>query len=262
MVQQNSSSKASSVRVKIAGRFEVVVSPLWVPQNTNIDNGRIVGSGLREINPDGWKDMPHVALANILTDDEQGISTTKPGPGLQINPTSVEQFVRTYGGFREAYGEIMEDEYGEIFDQDIAEVAKYQESLRRAWSFQVQGDEYEDLFHVQNELRWNFWNENYFNIDVFPGYRYDQIDLTTDDLWKFIRFLFLRDFIAGKIGFCGNPDCPAPYYMKSRSHQQFCLARKGACRAYAQRQYALKWWRDNKKGRPAKKHGKSPRRES
>ena len=143
----------------------------------------------------------------------------------------------------------MEDGYddGGIFDQDIAEVAQRQESLRRAWSFQTgipktlpsyvpealkdalfdhfgaeamdpttgamtpQAIESYDLSKVEDEIGWNTsgLEENHFSVKLFPGRRYD-IGLITNDLWKFISYLFLRDFVAGKIGVCGNPDCPCP----------------------------------------------------
>lgn len=68
----------------------------------------------------------------------------------------------------------------------------------------------------------------------------EHVWLGTKDLWTMICFLFLRDLTAGKLGICENPDCPAPYYKKKRSTQKFCEA--GPCVAFAQRQYALRWW--------------------
>jgi hypothetical protein len=155
----------------------------------------------------------------------------------------------------------LEDAYdGGIFEQEIAEVAQRQESLRRAWSFQTGVPS--DLARVEDEIGWNTFDleESHFKVGLFPGQRYDEIDLTTDDLWKFISYLFLRDFLAGKIGICGNPDCLTRYYLKSRSDQKFCQSGKGECTAYAQRQYALKWWHEKKQGKKAKKGTKSPRR--
>ena len=58
-----------------------------------------------------------------------------------------------------------------------------------------------------------------------------------------IRMLFLRDHALGKTAVCANPECPAPYFIKSRRTQKICEA--GGCVAWAQRNYALKWWRDN-----------------
>lgn len=39
---------------------------------------------------------------------------------------------------------------------------------------------------------------------------------------------------------CHNPDCLAPYFLAKRRSQKYC--ERGDCTAYAQRQYALKWW--------------------
>ena len=45
-------------------------------------------------------------------------------------------------------------------------------------------------------------------------------------------------------GVCGNPGCPAPYFLKKRKDNRHC--EQGPCTAYAQQQHALKWW--NKEG--------------
>jgi hypothetical protein len=44
-----------------------------------------------------------------------------------------------------------------------------------------------------------------------------------------------------KMAFCGNPECPAPHFLKGRKTQRFC--ERGSCAAYGQRQHALNWWR-------------------
>lgn len=41
---------------------------------------------------------------------------------------------------------------------------------------------------------------------------------------------------------CHNPDCLAPYFLAKRKGQKYC--ERGDCTAYAQRQYALKWWNE------------------
>ena len=43
---------------------------------------------------------------------------------------------------------------------------------------------------------------------------------------------------------CGNPDCPAPYFLAKRSTQRYC--ERGDCTQYAVRQKALKWWTENR----------------
>jgi len=280
----------------LTGRFRVEVYQLFAPLITRVDNGHIVGNYGDEIHPNDWEVAPHVRLANLPTYDEQKKLTMKPDPGLRIDldPKSVEQFVRIYGGFKDAYGHEEEDEEAgddeegiacptstcgcvqlsdcralradippsdcklarlPKFDQDIAEVAEHQENLRRAWRYQRTGDQGKDLNHVQMAIGWNFWDERTFIVNVWPDQRYDEIDLTTNDLWSFIGYLFLRHFVAGKIGVCGNPDCLVPYYLKSRSSQKYCES--GPCTEYAHRQYALNWWHETGEKRRTKKRRKS-----
>jgi hypothetical protein len=77
-----------------------------------------------------------------------------------------------------------------------------------------------------------------------------QVDITAGTVvikvanaWTMICMLVLRDHAAGKTAVCANPECPAPYFLKSRKTQRICEA--GECVAWAQRNYALKWWREN-----------------
>ncbi|HTR23548.1 MAG TPA: hypothetical protein VMI10_06155 [Terriglobales bacterium] len=44
--------------------------------------------------------------------------------------------------------------------------------------------------------------------------------------------------------YCASPSCAAPYFIAKRKDQTVCNAE--ACKAEKQRQYALKWWRDNR----------------
>jgi hypothetical protein len=50
--------------------------------------------------------------------------------------------------------------------------------------------------------------------------------------------------LAPRMAICKNPDCPSPYFLKSRKTQQFCD--RTACLAYGQRAQKLEWW--NKHG--------------
>jgi hypothetical protein len=59
---------------------------------------------------------------------------------------------------------------------------------------------------------------------------------------------------------CQNPDCPAPYFLANRRSQKYC--ERGDCTAYAQRKYALKWWKDEGQKRRRTKRRKSKGRES
>jgi hypothetical protein len=49
---------------------------------------------------------------------------------------------------------------------------------------------------------------------------------------------------------CSNPDCAAPYFVAKRRDQVLCDA--GPCKAYRQRQHALKWWNQNRAKKASK----------
>lgn len=251
MVKQDTPSETSSIHFEITGR--VALQGLHRPQTTNVENGHIIGTySLREIFESDWKEMPHVALANLPTYNDHGEPSTRPDLGLRIDAKSVERFVRTYGGFPEAYyDKDIEGRPSLYFDQDIAEVARLQNTLRRAWLFPPELGTGEPMMGVQEEIGWDLVDEHSFALSIFPGYRYDTVLLSTDDLWKYISYSFLRHFSAGKIGVCENPGCPAPYFLKGRRDQKYCEL--GPCTEYAHRQYALKWWREKGQRRRAKK---------
>jgi hypothetical protein len=50
---------------------------------------------------------------------------------------------------------------------------------------------------------------------------------------------------------CANPECVAPFFLAKRRTQKFC--ERGECTRYAQNQYALRWWKENKGKRKRKK---------
>jgi|SRR5712692_5819888 len=57
---------------------------------------------------------------------------------------------------------------------------------------------------------------------------------------------------------CGNPHCPAPYFLAKRRTQKYC--ERGACTAYAQRQYVKAWWdKEGRKRRARGQKGHMPR---
>jgi hypothetical protein len=61
-----------------------------------------------------------------------------------------------------------------------------------------------------------------------------------------------------RMGVCGNPDCPDPYFLKGRKGQRFCDRK--ACASYGQREHKRKWWNEHRarwkagrlRGEPAK----------
>lgn len=48
---------------------------------------------------------------------------------------------------------------------------------------------------------------------------------------------------ADRMRICGNPQCPAPYFIASRRSQKFCC---DACALPAQREYKRKWWNEHR----------------
>jgi hypothetical protein len=88
--------------------------------------------------------------------------------------------------------------------------------------------------------------EELTGFDIRPLETGKGVALETKSLWRFICLLFLDS----NPGFCANPDCPAPYFLKHRKTQKFCDL--GPCTEYAQRRYALKWWHENRAQRRRK----------
>jgi hypothetical protein len=79
------------------------------------------------------------------------------------------------------------------------------------------------------------------DIVVSTAIKADTVEVVPRDLWALICLLSVRDYKAGKLGVCGNPDCPARYLIKKRNTQRYC-EKWSSCTKYAQRQYSLKWW--------------------
>ena len=135
------------------------------------------------------------------------------------------------------------------FKIDSALLEQLQEELRGAWDNDWEWHKaYVRLLQEQIEFG--------TAVTVRPG---GSVLLTTADPWTFICFLFVQDFLADRLGFCGNPDCPARYFRKKRKTQKYC--EQGPCVQYAQRQYSLDWW--NRKGKKIReKKTKSARKET
>jgi hypothetical protein len=58
---------------------------------------------------------------------------------------------------------------------------------------------------------------------------------------------------------CGNPDCPAPYFVAGRAIQRYCSP---DCLKPFQKQWKRTWWEREGKNRRASMKGKKPRRRS
>src|SRR4029077_7475378 len=53
--------------------------------------------------------------------------------------------------------------------------------------------------------------------------------------------------LGNRLGLCGNPDCPAPFFLLARRDQRYCT---DECAKPSKRAAKLKWWREHR-GRQA-----------
>ena len=56
-------------------------------------------------------------------------------------------------------------------------------------------------------------------IDVSPT---AGVEIAVLELWNLVRFLFLRDYAAGKTRVCANKDCSSPHFLERREGQKYC----------------------------------------
>jgi hypothetical protein len=123
------------------------------------------------------------------------------------------------------------------------------EQLRHVWEDRLSGGSGELSYILDHWV-------NYQDADLEGiGYKSWRVSLTppsilpTDkNLRGSLAFAVLAHFSL--LAVCGNPDCPARYFIGRRSDQKYC---GGDCTEYAQRQYALKYWNEEGKHRRAEK---------
>jgi hypothetical protein len=183
-----------------------------------------------------WRQPPHLVFANLrrfdlVASEAQALLQNSYRPALRrdaagklhpelIDLKASEEFVRKYGVL---FGPM---DTGR-FDEDVARLTNAQDKLRRAWA----GDSNE-VGLIELDMRYAL--EAQFSVNA------KSLELMTDGLWSLICVLFLIDHATGKTGVCGNPQCPAAYFLRKRKDQKYC--ERGPCSAYAQRKYALGWW--------------------
>jgi hypothetical protein len=267
MVKHEEPSKTSSSKRASRGNQYVISARVEcvprIPRATQLGGEYVLAKfGIKEnFEPVEWKVAPHLWLANLPTYsqdgnmnlspqlptayDEDGIPTFGPETDLRADGKAVELFVRRYGlltGERKVHSSgvefvaapYVEEPPGQpvaaVYRQGIAVLSAALADLRRAWT----GEPF-SLELISSDAAKTFS----LNLDDPKG-----VGIITTHLWNFICFLFMYDYRAGKIAKCANPDCPAPYFLKRRQTQKICES--GECVALAQRQYALRWWRENR----------------
>jgi hypothetical protein len=290
MVEQNKARKTSSSRQGKGSAYSLRVpiefeGRLVASVEQRLDGGVLSGVLSEErATPTAWKTPPHVWLANLPAYDFNGEPTTQPTEAM-ADARAIEGFIRRFGvlrgvavadpirekleqGITEAEQTIHElrskglektsqvglfaanpsvfppDPNGLYFYENASEFTRTQALLRKAWT----GDE-AAIRSIEGETAGG--------LEVCSSVKYG-ISLTAKTLWSLICVLFLRDHAAGRTSVCRNPECPAPYFLKRRSTQKFCDSQ--TCTAYAQRQYALRWWREEGSARRSKERNKSRNR--
>jgi hypothetical protein len=252
MVKQREQAKNSSTRPRheVSGtrglpeyRFPCYIEPVSLaPETTElkvVDNlgpayaegvpGYFISGSLQNAVENWWPELPHIAFANLLAE----------------NPKAAEAFTRRYGALSRQYIN-RDDPDGKNFTIDSATFMAQQDRLRQAWPVK-------DSSHISAFVDMEGEVEESFDTDVVVSGGF--VHLRPKDLWASICFLYLWDVHAKRLGFCGNPDCPAPYFRKKRRTQKYC--EQGPCVQYAQRQYSLDWWnREGKKRREKKSKGR------
>lgn len=194
--------------------------------------GYFISGSLQDTAESWWPEPPHIAFANLLAED----------------PKAAEAFIKRYGVLHRVCMD-KDDADGRRFTIDSAYLLHLQDRLRRAWPTQ-------NSAHISAFVDLEGEVEESFDTDVVVSGGF--VHLRPKDLWASICFLYLWDVHAKRLGFCGNPDCPAPYFRKKRRTQKFCEA--GPCADYARKKYALRYW-DTKGKKKRDKRMKSTKRQ-
>jgi hypothetical protein len=186
--------------------------------------GYVISGALKYSRESYWPEPPHVAFANLLAD----------------KPEAVEAFTKRYGVLSRDYID-RNDPDGQNFAIDSITFLFKWDTFRNAWMAECATNEEEypkNGLGVISIVEIESYVEQSFETDVRVSE--GLVHLWPRDTWSSICFLFLWDARAGKLGFCGNPGCPAPYFRKKRKTQKYC--EQGPCVQHAQRQYSLDWW--------------------
>jgi hypothetical protein len=188
-----------------------------------------------------WRTPPHRVFVNlpVSATPELGMEIVEPNAllgfskryGFLYNRTVKNRWVleiessASLGDTSKGSGRYGQEEFRELIGMKSQAVLKY------AWK---SGDKLA-IEEIANDTAKNLPSE----VDVSTG----AVVINVANVWTLICMLLLRDNAAGKTAVCANPECPAPYFLKSRKTQRICEA--GECVVWAQRNYALKWWREN-----------------
>lgn len=253
MVVQRKQSKNSRIGEKVKGAyaFRSIIKADWqLPIDPELAShvqqdlaGGLSGysilakSGGVTVDPARWRTPPHRVFVNLPVNITPELGTEIVEPNALL-------------GFSKRYGFLYNRSVNNRWVLEVESSARHGDNGRYG------SDEFQELIGMKSQavLRYAWKSGDNRVIEEIAkdiaGNLQSQVDISTGaavikvpDAWTLICMLFLRDHAAGKVAVCANPDCPAPYFLKSRKTQKICEA--GECVAWAQRSYALKWWREN-----------------
>jgi hypothetical protein len=218
-------------------------------------------SGSAEVDPGRWRDYPHRCFVNLP------VVTLSDSGEEMIDPKAMLSFSKKYGLLDSLMAHVEDEQWMEFLEHEgyrnyltekedclvLEESSPSVEIISRDISG-YSSERIRRLAGTQSFLKYAWRSSDERALDAIDQYLSGGLPIHFDldegcfrihvvNVQRLILMLFLRDQAAGKTAICANPDCPAPYFLKSRKAQRICEA--GDCVAWAQRNYALKWWREN-----------------
>jgi hypothetical protein len=171
------------------GRLPRTIEVVPESQSPNRAAGDLRGVLGSQAEPNRWKEPPHVVLSN-----------------LEITSEIMASFIKKFGPLMGKDAAVFNPD-ADHFYESLDYFKQFQDVLRSAWK----GDD-KSIHAIQNRA-------GYLS-PLWMGTQ--KIQIAVDDLQQLLCLLFLRDRAAGKIAVCANPDCPAPFFVRSRKGQRFC----------------------------------------
>ena len=118
--------------------------------------------------------------------------------------------------------------------KDDRAILEFRDHLRRLWrrdkNYEMVLGHWVNICRIERQWTWTVpaWADGTYSVE--PNYTMVPLALA----------IGAGEWMP-KMAVCGNPECPAPYFLKKRATQRFC--ERGPCVEYGQRQHALNWWR-------------------
>lgn len=167
-----------------------------------------------------WTIPPHLRLANLPT-YAGGNMDMRAANHLKLDPRAAEAFVQRYGPVYTSDDVWLDDpKYpAGYFKEGIGAIAGAQFLLRAAWA----GDSETLSEHFKDGTLSEAFKVVAFDIlQNYAARRSSEVLLETEELWDYMRYLFLVDYAEQRTGVCEREDCPTPYFVRQRKGQRYC----------------------------------------